>query len=243
MIPRSSKLQSRSGVWPLAAAIAGIAIAVSLGNWQLGRAAGKLELQERFDALAAQPPIFVGTAELEAADVDLRRVEARGIFEPQHTIFVDNRTRRGVPGFHVVTPLRIEGGERHVLVNRGWVPWNPQRSRLPEVRTPDGAVTVTGIALIPARRTLELSDKVIEGRIWQNVTVERYREAFPSLSIQPFMIRQHNVVEDGLVREWESPDFGVDKHYGYAFQWYALAVTILVFYAVTRFRRNRVARD
>ena len=90
-----------------------------------------------------------------------------------------------------------------------------------------------------------LSDKVTEGRIWQNLTVERYRQAFP-IAIQPFVIRQDSELDDGLVREWEPPDFGIDKHYGYAFQWFALAATLFGFYAVTQFgprfrRKNRPA--
>ena len=230
--------EGRSGLWPLVATVIGIAIGIALGNWQLGRAAQKRELKERVEAQAAQPPINVGAVELHAADVDLRRVEARGTFDSAHAIFVDNRIRRGVPGFHVVTPLRIEGGDQHVLVNRGWVSWTSERARLPEVRTPEGIVTVTGLATVPGKRTFELSEEVMEGRVWQNLTVERYRKAFPSIRIQPFVIRQQNELGDGLMREWDPPDFGIDKHYGYAFQWFALAATLLIFYAFTRYRRR-----
>jgi surfeit locus 1 family protein len=99
-------------------------------------------------------------------------------------------------------------------------------------------VTVRGIATIPGQRVLELSDAVIEGRIWQNLTIERYRKFVP-ISIQPFAIRQDSELDDGLVREWDAPDFGIDRHYGYAFQWFALAATIFVFYAATRYLRNR----
>jgi len=138
-----------------------------------------------------------------------------------------------VPGYHVVMPLRLEGSDRYVLVNRGWVARTVSRAELPAVSTPRTAVTVQGIALVPRLRTLELSADVMEGSIWQNLTIERYRSARP-IAIQPFLIRQEGDAHDGLVREWEAPDFGIDKHYGYAFQWFALAATILVFYAVTR---------
>ena len=234
----SAPERARSGAWPLLAAIVGVAITVSLGNWQLGRAAQKVERKERIEAQAAQPPIRVGADELAASDIELRRVEARGVFDPRHTVFVDNRVRRGVPGFHVVTPLRIEGSARHVLVNRGWIAWEPERSRLPQVRTPTDAVTVSGIAVVPSPRVFELSDAVVEGRIWQNLTLDRFRKAAP-IAIQPFVIRQQSALDDGLVREWDAPDFGIDKHYGYAFQWFALAATIVIFYAVTRYRRSR----
>ena len=225
-------------MWPLIAAGTGIAITIALGNWQLGRAHEKRELKARVETQAAQPPINVAGAELSPADVELRRVEARGVFEPRHAVFVDNRIHRGAAGYHVVMPLRIAGSERRVLVNRGWIARTADRARLPEVVTPQGVTTVRGIAIVPGRRVFELSDEVIEGPIWQNITIERYRKARP-LAIQPFVIQQESALDDGLVREWEAPDFGIDKHYGYAFQWFALAATILAFYAITRYRSRR----
>lgn len=231
----------RRAAWPLLAAVAGIALTLALGNWQLDRASQKREAKARFDAMAAQPPISVTGVELAASDVDLRRVEARGVFDPRYAVYVDNRIHRSVPGYHVVMPLRLEGSDRYVLVNRGWIARTADRAQLPVVATAAGTVTVRGIAMVPRKRTLELSDHVMEGAIWQNLTIERYRAARP-LGIQPFLIRQDNEVQDGLVREWEAPDFGIDRHYGYAFQWFALAATIFIFYAATRYRRKRKTR-
>jgi surfeit locus 1 family protein len=230
-------VRERAGLWPLIAAVLGIAVTVALGTWQLGRAAEKRELRARFEALSAEPPIHVSGDELTASNLELRRVEARGVFDPRYTVFVDNRIHHGVPGYHVVMPLRIEGSDRYVLVNRGWIARTANRAELPAVPTPPTVVTVQGAAMVPRLRTLELSADVMEGPIWQNLTIDRYRSARP-IPIQPFVIRQEGDAHDGLVREWEAPDFGIEKHYGYAFQWFALAATILVFYAVTR-RRSR----
>jgi len=124
-----------------------------------------------------------------------------------------------------------------VLVNRGWIAANPERSVLPALKTPEGAVEITGLAVTPSRRFVELSSRVVEGKVWQNLTLERYRDAFP-LALQPVVIQQESPLDDGLVREWDAPDLGVDKHRGYAFQWLALALTILVFYLVTHVRRR-----
>lgn len=233
-----ARAERRLEFWPLAFAVLGIVVALALGNWQLGRAAQKKALKERYELQAAQPPINVGPVELAATDVDLRRVEARGVFDASRTIFIDNRIQGGVPGYEVITPLRLGASDLHVLVNRGWVARTPDRARLPQVMTPAHTVSVSGIALIPRPRTLELTEHVTEGRIWQNLTIERYRSGVP-IAIQPFVIRQDSGLEDGLRRVWPSPDFGIDKHYGYAFQWFALAGTILVFYALTRYRRDR----
>ena len=216
----------------------GIAITASLGNWQLNRAAEKRELKARTDAYAAQPPIHVSAVEIPVADIEQRRVEARGVFDPRHAVYIDNRLHRGAPGYHVIMPLRLAGGERHVLVNRGWIARPLDRRDPPAVRTPQAEVTVEGTAALPSTRVLELSDQVTEGSIWQNLSLERYRQAMP-IAIQPFVILQESALDDGLVREWVPPDFGIDKHYGYAFQWFGLAGTIAIFYAVTRFRRSR----
>jgi surfeit locus 1 family protein len=228
----------RSRWWPIVATLIGIAITASLGNWQLNRAAEKRELKARADAFAAEPPIHVSAPEIPAAQIDQRRVEARGVFDPRYAVYIDNRLHRGAPGYHVIMPLALPGGERYVLVNRGWIARPLDRRDEPSVPTPATEVTIAGTAVLPSQRVLELSDKVTEDRIWQNLTLDRYREAMP-IAIQPFVLRQESALDDGLVREWAPADFGIDKHYGYAFQWFGLAVTIAIFYAVTRFRRHR----
>src|SRR5215207_772698 len=99
----------RSQFWPTLATVVGVAVALSLGNWQLDRGAQKRALKAHFDAQSAQPPIHVGAEELSASDMDLRHAEVRGVFEPRYPVFIDNRIHRGVPGYHVVMPLKPEG--------------------------------------------------------------------------------------------------------------------------------------
>src|SRR5438034_21992 len=121
----------RGNVWPTLAAVAGIAVTVALGNWQLGRAAEKRELKARLEARAAAPPIEILAGELPAQDAEFRRVGTRGVFEPRYAVYLDNRIHRGVAGYHVVMPLRIGGSDRYVLVNRGWIARAAHRSELP----------------------------------------------------------------------------------------------------------------
>jgi surfeit locus 1 family protein len=143
----------------------------------------------------------------------------------------------GVVGYHIVMPLRIGDSERYVLVNRGWVAGTNARSELPQIATPSRMVTVVGLATVPSKRFLELSTQVAEGNVWQNLVLERYRAAVP-IEIQPVVIQQENDLDDGLKREWTPPDLGINTHYGYAFQWFALAAAILIFYLVIHVRKR-----
>lgn len=67
--------------------------------------------------------------------------------------------------------------------------------------------------------------------MWQNLSLERYRAAVPS-AIRLVMMRQENDYNDGLMRIWGAPDLCIEKHFGYAFQWFALAAAILIFYLI-----------
>ena len=231
------QFQFKSSLWPTLAAIAGVAATVALGNWQLGRGQDKAALAQRIAVANRDAQIELSQTEARAEDVAWHRVEARGRFDPKYAVLIDNRILHGVVGYQVVMPLRIAGGERHVLVNRGWVAATGSRDILPQIKTPPEEVLITGLATVPSKRYLELSKQVAEGKVWQNLTLERYRAAMP-LALQTVVIQQESEIDDGLKREWSAPDLGIDKHYGYAFQWFAMAAAIVIIYLVCNVRKR-----
>lgn len=236
-----SEWEFKLSLWPTLAAATGIVLTLALGNWQLGRGNERSALAERM-AASRDAVIALPAADIRAEDVAWRRVEVRGRFEPKYAVFIDNRILHGAAGYHVVMPLRIADSERYVLVNRGWVAGSHARSELPQIATPTDTVSIAGLATVPSQRYFELSTKVAEGKVWQNLTLERYREAVP-IAIQPVVIRQENDLNDGLKRVWDAPDLGIEKHYAYAFQWFALAAAMLIYYLVTHVsKRARQAR-
>jgi surfeit locus 1 family protein len=225
--------------WLLAAA-AGCATFVALGNWQTRRAEEKVAAQARLDALAAAAPVRLRPALVQAAEYADRRVIVRGEYVPRHAVLIDNRVHKGVAGYHVVTPLRIEGGEVHVLVNRGWVAAKPRRDELPVIPTPTGLQTVEGVAVVPSGRVYELAPDATRGPVRQNLVIERIA-AETGLRLQPLVVRQTYDAGDGLVRAWERPDAGVNTHRAYAVQWYALALLTVIVYVALGFQRVRAA--
>jgi surfeit locus 1 family protein len=223
----------------LLATLAFCALAVAAGQWQAGRAADKAQLQARQEALAQEPPVVLPAGAIQAADFVSRRVIAEGEFDARRAILLDNRVLNGRPGYHVVTPLRLAGSERYVLVNRGWVAAGRTRAELPTVPTPPGVQRIEGVAVAPGP-VYELGELPPEGPVWQNLVLERYA-AWSGLAVQPIVVQQTTPAADGLAREWPRPDAGVEKHRIYALQWYTFAALAAAIYVFFGFRRRRDA--
>lgn len=223
-------------LWPTLAALFFFVLTLWLGNWQSGRADDKRAMQARVDAAMREPPVHVGTGLLDRASVLDRRVEVTGRFDDTHTILLDNRVHQGRAGYHVLTPLVVAGGTRAILVNRGWVAVGADRSRLPHPSVPSGTVTLEGRAVDPHTRYVELGDAAPQGRLWQNLAMDRYAAQY-GLTLQPVLLLQTSAQPDGLVRDWPRPDTGVAMHVGYAFQWYSLATTLGVLWLALNTKR------
>lgn len=221
---------------PGAAALAAIALTLALGNWQSRRAEEKYALGRDLDDAARRAVLVLPSTPVDAQDYEFARVSARGEFSARHAILLDNKVLRGAAGYQVLTPLKIAGGDMHVLVNRGWVAAGPRRDSPPQIRTPAGTETIEGIAIVPSGRILELDANTEEGMVWQNLVLARYAK-WSGLKLHAVVLQQTSAAADGLARVWERPDTGADRHRGYAFQWYALAATILILYVALSFRR------
>lgn len=234
---RVGSFEFQPRLWPTLAAMATIVLMIHLGLWQVGRGQEKQRLQERYDAMAKEPAVVMPESPVSSEDYRFRRVEVEGVFDPRYMILVDNRIRRGRVGYEVVMPLRLGTGSMHVLVNRGWVAAGPTRADLPRVPTPPGRIKLVGVAVVPTDKILELSDTIREGRVWENLVLERYRAAFP-LQIQPVVLQQTSAADDGLVREWERPDTGVVKHQARAFTWFVIGAVVFSIWIGLNVRRR-----
>jgi surfeit locus 1 family protein len=214
------------------AAVITAAITASLGTWQLQRAEQKRALQTEMDLRAALP-VWTERDLLLAQDLQtawFRPVSLRGHWVPEASVFLDNRQLAGRPGFFVVTPLRLAGSERTVLVQRGWTPRDfLDRSRVPEVPTPNGEVRLTGHLAPPPAKLYELGESS-PGPIRQNIDIGAFASEF-QLPLLEVSVLQSNDASDGLARQWPRIETGVAKHHGYAFQWFGLcALTVVVYF-------------
>jgi surfeit locus 1 family protein len=224
-------------LWPTLAALFFFVLTLWLGNWQSERADTKRVLQARYDTAAREAPVHVGSTLLDRDSVLYRKLEVQGVFDNAHTILLDNRVVDGVAGYHVLTPLRIEGGPLAILVNRGWVAAGRTREQVPQPPAPPGRVRLEGMAVDPHSRYVELAQTAPQGRVWQNLDFSRY-VAISGLPLQPVLLLQTSVLNDGLQRAWPRPDAGVGMHVSYAFQWYSLATTLAVLWLAMNVKRH-----
>ena len=234
-----------------AAAIIVIAIGLLAGRWQLGRAEQKIGLANQITTMAAKEQIDLNGKAWTLAEVEFRPVRARGQFLPNEIVWLDNRPKpnqgsqsQAHSGFYVLMPFLLDGTASQVIwVNRGWAPRNSQdRLVLPSIFTPAGSLTIEGVAFSGPGRVLELGDQPNSKdrpRIQQNLDLA-YEAKQLKYSQLGFVLRQNDPDRnDGLLRKWPPATVGVDRHYAYAFQWFALAAAALAFWFTTGVIRYR----
>ena len=241
--PTSAAGRTAWRTWLVAlATVLALAATVSLGRWQLSRAAQKEALQA---AISEQKtlPVLDGralAATKDIANVLHRRVVLQGTWLPQYTVYLDNRQMRGQPGFYVVTPLQLENSQDVVLVQRGWLPRNfLDRTQLPPLDTPTGVVALEGRVARPPSKLFEFAavqsptgagkPAQRSSHIRQNLDLADFR-AETQLPLRDVSVLQTGDASEGLLRDWPEVASGVEKHYGYAFQWFGLAGLITLLY-------------
>lgn len=234
------RLRFRFRLIPFIATVLLVALGIALGNWQQGRAAQKMALRDRLAQRSSEAPLELGPVITPLEPLEFRRVRVTGEFVASWPVFIDNRSFQGRNGFYLLMPFKITGSDTHVLVARGWLPADPTvHTRLPSYPTPQGQVTIEGVVTGSIGHVLQLGTAMAPtpNAMVQNLEPGAFAQA-SGLKVQPFFVEQTGPQEQGgaLVRDWPAPSTGIEKHKGYAFQWYALAVMAFLFFVITGFR-------
>lgn len=243
----TSFLHSRRFWWLTLAALLVAGGTFSLGQWQLRRAAQKEAVQAAIEDKKSLAPLdarSLSATENLVGEIH-RQAMLQGVWETAHTVYLDNRPMGGRSGFWVVTPLRLQPTGQVVLVQRGWAPRDfADRARLPQVLTPAGMVSVQGRIAPPPSKLYEF-EGMDRGTLRQNLDLSAFRLETGLPLLEQVSLLQTGPPSEGLLREWAAPNLGVDKHYGYAFQWFALCGLVLLLYlwhqVILPFRASRRA--
>ena len=232
---RVGPLDFSPGPVPTVAAFALIALTAWLGSWQDRRAQEKSAHQALLEARVVAPPLSITGAGGTAGDLLFRRLRAEGRYVPEGQFFIDNRIHGGRAGYHVMTPFRLSSSQAIVLVNRGWVARSPAYPAPPAVPVPEGDRAITGLAVLPPARFVELSADTVEGDVWQNLSMERYAKRVNAPVVPVVLLA--SPPGEGLVAVEERPDAGIAKHREYSLTWFSLAVTVAVLWVALNLRK------
>lgn len=237
-----------------------VAMLLLLGTWQMKRAAIKTTIlaaaAQSLDSAALSPAAIT---DVELAAVEHTQVEFKGTYYGETQFLWDNRVHKGQAGFEVITPVRTDSGV--VLVNRGWIAPGRTRQDLPDVALSSefvgATVTITGSFSRPSKGFASGESFDTTGpwpRVLNYFDYQSIEQALgsPVLAgvVQPQQINSHdsdaastnNTRPDYYTANWEPiPSIGPARHYGYAFQWYAMAAALTVLYIVYNTRRIRAA--
>ena len=234
----------------LLATLAACALTAWLGGWQLSRAGHKLALQAQLEQRRVLPPLAAADLSRDPAVLSAqlqRAVRLQGRWRADATVWLDNRSMTGRTGFYAVTPL-VLGDGRAVLVQRGWWPRDAaERTHITAPAPPAGLVQVYGRIAAGTSHYFALGpEPAAPGTIRQNVDVAEYAREI-RLPLLPLVVLQEDEpgaampAADGLLRQWPPPPVDVQKHYGYAFQWFALSALVLGLYVWLQILRPRYA--
>lgn len=235
--------------WGVAATLVCVAVFVVAGIWQIQRGQAKAAMltQRRAASQAPAKPllgVLVDGQVPAAMAVFGPHVKVRGHYDPAHQILLDNQTHEGRAGYRVWTPLVLADGRR-MLIDRGWVPIGPGgRDDLPAIQAPDGEIKVTGILRGLPKPGIRLGDgKHCDLESWPRVlnypSIGTVRCQYLPPVINGLILLDEDEAH-GFVRNWQADvRMPPERHYGYAFQWFAMAVAVAVVCVVVNMKRMR----
>lgn len=200
----------------------------SLGFWQLQRAAEKKHLVEQQKHFAAQTPRqWTGHEAVQ----QFQTLQLSGHYLPS-LFLLDNQFYQHQFGYDILSPLRLSNG-RIVLVDRGWVLGDVSRRNFPTPVVPSGLINLSGTVYYPSPKIwvmgLESEKKADNVLLLEKINTQLVSEILHK-SVYPFIIRLSPEESSGFIRDWPVVSLSPDRHLGYAFQWFAMALAVLIIF-------------
>ncbi len=233
-------IQFRANIFLTLLSILFFAIFLILGVWQLNRAKEKEQLLANLAQQAHAKPISIENLPNNTASWQYRPVNFSGQFLNKKQFLLDNKINQGQVGYEVITPVKIKGLKKLVLLNRGWIPAAQNRTVLPEIKTIFGSQTIHGIIRLPLAKGFMLKTEKLQVDRWpiriQQIDFQWMEKAL-NQPVYPFVVLLDQHADHGFVRQWEMVSMQPATHIGYAIQWFSFAGLLIIIYLIMCIRR------
>ena len=234
----------RPAWWSVLLTVAAAALFVRLGVWQLDRAAYKESLVRRYAAAASAPPEPFGQLVATPPEDAFPRVAVRGTWLADRIYLLDNPHHDARGGVEVYVPLALSGHPRLLLVDLGFLPGTPEQApALPPL--PAGEVALHGRYLPPPGVCPELGGNALAGQArWPKTTIYLDLAQVAKDLGRPLYPRVLALDADPAVSYQREHAFDFSsmppaRHRAYAFQWFSIALAVVVIFVVLHRKRPR----
>lgn len=204
-------------------------VMVRLGVWQLERLQGRRAANAAITRQIAAPPLLLDARAATTTDpaaLTFRRVAVRGTWDYEHELELRYRSFDGQAGIHLLTPLRIAGGDTVVLVDRGWVPYQEaERDGRLAYRRGESA-NIEGLIRESSAQTTPSAEPGVVSQI----DLAAIGAQLP-YAIQPYWVQRLPAADNKTPPRSEGPpDLSDGSHLAYMIQWWAFATTLVITY-------------
>jgi surfeit locus 1 family protein len=204
-----------------------------LGRWQLRRLTARRAVNAEVAAARSLPTVRLAPGAPRPDSLAHRRVTVSGSYDHEHELVLRSQAHEGLPGVHVVTPLRLEGSDTAVLVRRGFVPApDAVTADVSSLREP-GTVEVVGTAA-PLRSAARGGEPLARpaGTTYRTLDLAAVRERLPYPVLDVVVQQEPSPGLPRLPRRVPPPALDDGPHLSYAVQWFSFMTIALVFAGV-----------
>ena len=204
------------------------AFLVSLGFWQLERADDKRSIE------ASIKQANTGSVELIKKEEGLQskeyyEVRLQGKYLSDKQFIYDNQIVDQVSGYYVLTPYALEGQSKSILINRGFIPWNGRRDKLADIVIGQETREIKVQISKPIKRMeLKTSEVSIQfPALIQSIDLQDMADR-AKVDFSSVIGLLDASASNGFIRKWEPYTGSIEKHIGYAIQWFLMALVLAI---------------
>jgi len=211
---------------PASLIIATLALLISLGFWQLDRADEKRAIEDQIASANSGDVEIVASTEF-LKEKEYYHVRLQGSYIDDKQFIYDNQIVDQISGYYVLTPLVSKGDSKAVLINRGFIPWNGRRDKLADIDIADKLTEVKVQISKPVKR-MELEASELTGDfpvLIQALDLDEM-STIAALDFASVIGLLSPESDNGFVRQWEPYTGSIERHIGYAIQWFLMALVL-----------------
>jgi surfeit locus 1 family protein len=158
----------------------------------------------------------------------------QGHFDNKHTFLLENKIYLHKVGYEILTPFILNAGQKAILVNRGWITQGIDRKHIPCIPSFAKQINLHGLIVFPSKA---FSFTQANENGWPKRIQSINPEFLKKNNFKSFIFIINTPSAYSFTPIWQPISLQASRHYAYAFQWFALSITLFIAYFSTHIRR------